>query len=466
MQSQNRQSKGAEQSKSGVVPPGVAPLVPEAGRVGRPRVPLRPRASAARPDQEPGDLLQLQRVVGNRAVAREIGRRAVQRRVVNARSKPQTDADVLSHLKRYEPDVYGRLIGLGESDNTLLLAIQTFVADGSDHPLYEMAKKLEEHIKVTRFVADQSIPGPDGIDVKLWNLKKTFPGGLDKNIKPGGSCNVDTKIMEIEAELAIDGTPTALSNWEAGFVQTVVSLSRNLTIAHTNGVVQQQTTTLPGPTRDGPSGYAGPWFDPGAFGGFAGARSPIKVGMRDRPGVSWGLGADTTGANLSGRDTFKTWLVLRHKTDHRVIFLRTWTWAADYVNGISGGAESADSGSDAVLGGAVGKDSFVVTPFNRQRLPTIHEYSSMKKQATKSVTFRSGMMPKKVYGQLVSQFSAKIAGGDFAAAAGILQTIKANLDLMDAKGAEYWRSDQLKAQHFQPIMDDVDAMIRYVGELT
>lgn len=396
-----------------------------------------------------------------------IDQAAAQRTVWDGRPRKQTRDQVLNYLKANNNDKYQAWLLIGESDLTLLQRIDGYNLDtAGDHKLWDMAKLLDRDIKVALFASDQTILDPDGIEVKIWNIAKTFPGGLDKESKPADSFNVDTKIMSITAEIAIDGLPNAISNWELGFVQTVMSLERYITIAHEGGEVQQQKTTLPGPTRDGPSAYPGPWFDPSSFQPFTAAKAPVTVTMRDRPGISLQLQKTAVGANVVGKDTFKTWLVLRHKGDHRVIYLRMWTWETNYSGaGITGGAESLDNGNDAVLGGAVGKDSFIETGWDTHELPTQFKYRQMKKDATKAATPLSKAMPVKTYGQLVANFTRKIADGDFGAAAVFLQTIKDNLTLMDNKGSNYWKSPLLKTQKFQPIMDAVDKMIDYVQKL-
>jgi hypothetical protein len=88
-------------------------------------------------------------------------------------------------------------------------------------------------------------------------------------------------------------------------------------------------------------------------------------------------------------------------------------------------------------------------------LPPKALFKAMKKAATQTLTPFSGQLATGAYGKLADAYNAQALNARWGEAAVTLTTLKTALDKMD-NATGYWKSAQLKAKHFTPILKTIE----------
>lgn len=318
----------------------------------------------------PSAILQLQRSHGNQYVQHLIDgseSSSIQRAVYDVRGRPVTDVWLFNRFKTSESESYKKAQALRISDQQIL-DICRFYTQGADrYYISDVFDHIEQIIKerAARGTGASSPGQSHGVTVHIKDISAVFPKGLNVNVNKGNSHSINTNRMSINANLLATGPLGEINRWSVGFIQTVASLER--TVKYKQDISGQEAvwrTYMDGSRRDGPSGYGGPWYDPNSFTTLTNKESQRqRVEIQDQPGFNWAFPPNHTITNVSGRDEFKTWLIMR-RDDGTVKYIRMWFWHVDYTAsenasrlGISfDGFAPAPTGREAVLDGNVAKD--------------------------------------------------------------------------------------------------------------
>jgi hypothetical protein len=166
------------------------------------------------------------------------------------------------------------------------------------------------------------------------------------------------------------GTDAQAKDWEAGFIQTVLSYNA---VGHYLGSPANTkfSWSTPGPRRDALVAGGEPWYDPNNTNGpgkvaFSKTDSSESVSLWDQPAVE--LYWDTPDAkgklnHSDGKSTFALWMIARQKSAPNTIHYLNWaTWEVDWsaqFNYASAGAKTAKkvTGELKVTGSGGGKGS-------------------------------------------------------------------------------------------------------------
>jgi hypothetical protein len=242
-------------------------------------------------------LLDLQRAAGNRAVAQLVGGR----RPAGTSQRYTTTDSVLANA--------ASLIGLGSGAAALTGAV-TFETSG--------------------FTAAAAAP---------LTITKT-----------GTDLSVASATYTAGGTVKASGPAAAVGDYELGFLQTVYESTRTFYYeppGHTPGILD---TLLPAvfsdrrkvsdtlstiPVRDGDAGFV-PWYGPETVVPFDAADPSTKAtAMSDTPssGQPWTIGTAPNEQHLvktDGKDRFRSWLAVKHKTATQVIPLHWAAWEVDY----------------------------------------------------------------------------------------------------------------------------------------
>lgn len=337
----------------------------------------------------PTEILEMQRLVGNKTVMRMLGKSArtqntsgssrqnkgntqqlIQRGIVDGKGHEQDVEWVLRKLIENEPELYKQCKTHYGDEAGVRQKLESFVTNRDKHwylsEIYGILRgEISYRQQQQNFVPTLTLP--DGTQVQVTISEQTFTPGLETNINPGQRCAINSASMNLAATVAVSGNASSdLRNWEVGFVQTVLTLDRQLVTRDRFGNRITTRSRTNEPTRDGSVTSSDIWFDLESVKSFT--RSPFdtqQVRMWDRPGFSWTSGQDDTFVSSSGGERFKTCLVLRENRDNsRVHYLASWEWSTDYDTannrGIQlGGYSPRADGTNIVLGGAVCKNSIV-----------------------------------------------------------------------------------------------------------
>lgn len=316
----------------------------------------------------PDTILQLQRSHGNQYVQRLIERQSSGeiQRVVSDGRRATTARALLHRFKTREAEAYRQAQNMAISDQQIADVCRIYV-DSADTTFYiaEVFKHIKQMIKIPTG-ASRPVTS-NGVTAHIRGIDAAFPKGLNVDVNNSDRHKINTNLMSLSADLLVNGPPDEAARWSVGFVQTVNSLERIVEYKHNrSGQEAVWRTYLDGPHRDGPSGYAGPWYDPSAMKRLDNKDAQrASPSMQDQPGFSWSFDPGHTVTRVSGRDSFNTWLIMR-RDDGQVRFLRNWSWHVDYTAsdnasrlGISfDGYAPSPTGREAVLDGPVGKDDF------------------------------------------------------------------------------------------------------------
>ena len=167
-------------------------------------------------------------------------------------------------------------------------------------------------------------------------------GALQISDEPGtpapGGVTITSQPYSASGDVtASGGSNTNAGDWQAGFMQTVVSSNKNLDYRDASDThVAYMKLALPGPHRDGIAGIE-PWYDDNTVRDFATTNSTVTPEMSDAPGVAgvpWSLSLGATTASLrasSGKDEYCSWLMVRHKSTGDITYLNWDTWEIDWT---------------------------------------------------------------------------------------------------------------------------------------
>lgn len=196
-------------------------------------------------------------------------------------------------------------------------------------------------------------------------------GGKITFSNSGASAALQSPAYEATGKVtASGGTDADAKDWEAGFIQTLLSTSR---AGHYAGSAKEtkHTVTTPGPVRDALTAGGAPWYDPGNANGpgvvpFSKTGETVATKLWDRPGnpQPWAT-PDGKGKldHTDGQDTFCLWMIARQKSAPNPITYVNWaTWEVDWsttLNYATTGAKTTASvtGALKVTGSGAGQGS-------------------------------------------------------------------------------------------------------------
>jgi hypothetical protein len=295
-----------------------------------------------------------------------------------------------------------------------------------------------------------------GVQVQILSTGDNFPKQttLDEQDLRVDLHPSDNLIMK--AKLAVKVPKDQLGQWTIGITQTLISANRRLTLVSAKGI-RVVTVTAPGRRNDRRSLSTPPWYD--TQNGKWDLVNEFEVNdvlLDDRPGYDFDKARAETVLSRSGRDVFKTFLILRHNSGNPVRFLFEWRWMVEYRPGrearLTAPPTAQTAGQSAVLDGPRAVDpGQVITETRSLPLSEPAEFKIVKETATKRFTPGSGMLAQKDYRELYSEFEAHMRAQEVKEAVAVLEQIKQNLNAMGQLGTEYWKSEALRKAQFDPM---------------
>lgn len=154
----------------------------------------------------------------------------------------------------------------------------------------------------------------------------------------GGSASLRSPAYETTGTVeASGGTDADAQDWEAGYIQTLLSTSR---AAHYIGSPKEKKRLIAfGPVRDALVKTGEPWYDPTNLNGpgrvpFTKTGEKADTKLWDRPGnpSPWDT-PDGKGKldHTDGKDKFATWMIARQKSaPNAIVYLNWLTWEVDW----------------------------------------------------------------------------------------------------------------------------------------
>jgi hypothetical protein len=159
------------------------------------------------------------------------------------------------------------------------------------------------------------------------------------------------------------GTDDQARDWEAGFVQTLLSTSRRGDYLKADGTHHQYfTVNVATPIRDGVDASNPPFYHAPFVKTFTKTNSSLTTRMEDTPSTEFPW-ATPDGAGVlrttDGKDEFASWMIVRQKSTGDIVFLNWANWEVDWSARFSPVARTgAASGSGSqVTGSGTGQGS-------------------------------------------------------------------------------------------------------------
>jgi hypothetical protein len=250
----------------------------------------------------------------------------VVRRVVQGARGPMSHAAVRAKVDAEDGKSLTAAATAAEIDVDALVADYVEAAD--TYYLAHLYDELRRRIKANSFTenADSNIDG-----VRL-QYKDCGADGVDQSFAVAVSTekvDVHAGKMLFHADFAVQLDEAERGEWTLGLVQTVLSAHREVQLVARNHAVQTVTMSIDSPTNDRRDG-SGPWYDD-----FQSSQlldrdfQDVRVSLDDGPGFSIGKDAQVDLLAMSGRDEYRTWLVLR-RGDGWLLWLFSWDWRIDY----------------------------------------------------------------------------------------------------------------------------------------
>lgn len=289
------------------------------------------------------------------------------------RGNPATVAWLVNDFKLVHKPAAAQLITLGLGDQFIADYFTPFIADAVLHLRYTLYEDLASLIGLRVLQANfhaEYRAGP--LEAMIESVDCEFPRGIEFSQPAFGQTEIGTKWMHIWVDVLISAPSTAeAALWEIGFVQTVMRLERNIVWETDDGKLVRYRARTDGPTKDGPAGYTGPWYDnpptypvvvelkPELF-------QKVSVKIKDRPSFSFSPPSRRKLKSITGGESFKTWIALRKKDGSQTVFLRMWEWHVEYTIDwkeipefgiVLDGVEQNATGMGALMDGKTTKDS-------------------------------------------------------------------------------------------------------------
>lgn len=257
-------------------------------------------AVGSRRESAPPDLLQLQRLAGNRAV----------RSMLPGRRQPQGSEEEIARR-----DVTGMANPFDYRRDSQLAVQRTKTSAGY--------KKTAVTIESSDFTATAISP--------LYIKKTATRLNIGSGPNPAYTAKGKTKI---------DGDPDEVAQYELGFLQTVFESNRDFYYANATetpgkGAKKMTDYTKTQPGRDGDTGFE-PWYGAETVFPFNKAASDTQSTRMDDTPSSGNPWIQTFGKSTQylvktgGRDTFASWLAVRNKRTKAVTLLNNADWNVDY----------------------------------------------------------------------------------------------------------------------------------------
>jgi Domain of unknown function (DUF4157) len=181
----------------------------------------------------------------------------------------------------------------------------------------------------------------------------------DASAPAPGKVDVTSPAYSASGEVKISGgTDAQASDWQAGFMQTGISLYRRANYFNAAGNHHKYLVkSVPTPTRDALSPAVIPWYGSSSIESFTATDSSVKPEMSDQPETHFPWkspdGAGTLAAS-DGKDQFCSWLMVRQVSSGAIEYLNWATWEVDWAatfdpvaktgRGTGGGGSKTGSG--------------------------------------------------------------------------------------------------------------------------
>ena len=185
-----------------------------------------------------------------------------------------------------------------------------------------------------------STTAPSVLTIASSGFKPSGGGPLEVNDMPSAPPKVQVLSAAYYSEgdvTASGGTDAEASDWQAGFLQTVVSSRQAFEFQDQSGTrLGALGGRLPGPTRDGIRGTTAPWYDASRVAAFARTNSTLHPAMGDQPTreIFWTIttksGVEAQAAGSTGKDEFCSWMVVRQLSTGNITYLNWDTWEVDW----------------------------------------------------------------------------------------------------------------------------------------
>jgi hypothetical protein len=400
-----------------------------------------------------------------------LGSGTVQRWIrVGARgSKEYSQADLLEKFKVDRAQSYSDARKHGLMDDDQIGAfLSPYVTSDQQFFIAQAFDPLEIEIERRR-IASTFAPTVDerGIKIQILSTEDNFPKAVTLDEQATKVDLHPAANLVMKARLAVKVPKDQLGQWTIGITQTLISANRRLTLVNPKGI-RVVTLTVPGRRNDRRDAGTPPWYDVqrGSW-SLVNEFEVNDVLLDDKPGYTFDKARAEAVLNRSGRDVFKTSLILRHNSGNPVRFLFEWRWMVEYRPGrearLTAPPTAQTDGQSLVLDGPRAVDPGQIL-IDQKSLPLSEpaEFKRLKETATKRFTPGSGMLPQKDYRELYQQFVAHMRAQEVSEAVVVLEQIKQHLNAMGQMGTDYWKSEAQKKAQFDPLYR---AVVDLMGEL-
>ena len=257
--------------------------------------------------------------------------------IVGSNQKDINVGWLVGNFRRSRPDAAATLAAFGLGDQFLEDFLRPFVESPFPYyrePIFNELVERIELVPVERGFVPQYHAGP--LEVQVVSERTAFPPGLEVTQGPFRDTEINTMWMKIDATLLIRGPAPEAGQWEVGFVQTVWRLNRRAIWRGDDETISEWRSETPGPTKDGPHGFKGPFYDDGknypvvvrlkerSF-------QEVTIRIKDRPGYSMSPPKYRHLERVLGGESFTTWIVMRRIDGSQTAFFRAWNWRVEYT---------------------------------------------------------------------------------------------------------------------------------------
>ena len=228
-----------------------------------------------------------------------------------------------------------------------------------------------------------------GVQIHIQEESTVFPSGRAPAQVNGPNLKISSPQVTFALGIAALVPPTQLGEWELGIVQTVISADRQLR-RRINGAEIATRIWLPSSFNDRGPGVTPPWFDKTDVEELSRPFQLVRMTLYDSPGMNWDQEPGEVVTRLSGRDEFRTWLLLRKKDGSTKQFLKMWSWHVDYTLNEQGpgagvvfdGLAPHPTGGEAILDGPPATTAYRKEVRQLPRTEFVTSFEQMRRGAT------------------------------------------------------------------------------------